>query len=75
MVDRTQTPLIFKLSSLPFVISIPVHDDTSKFQLNGLPLVHFSEALVASGQEYVMVNQEGVVVSGSLSQTCCFHLL
>ena len=45
----------FELSSFPFVISVPVLDNTGKFQhsckghQNGLPAVNFSGALVASG--------------------------
>lgn len=62
----------FELSSFPFAISVPVHDDTGKFSNNipfitpnrPDPTVNFLGKLVTSGRENVRDSWEHVVGSG-----------
>lgn len=59
----------FELSYLPFAISVPVYDDTGKFQHSCKetkmptppPAVILSVALVTSGREYVGDSRERAV--------------
>ena len=64
----------FELSSPPFAITVPVHDDTGKFQYSWEDTKIFQGHLVASGREYLGDSRERAVAGGPfLQMTCCFR--